>query len=216
VTAIRDEGMALRLLLIRHARTDWSRDRRLQGWHDVPLSDEGRAQAEAVGRALAERPIAAVYSSPLRRALDTAAAIAAPHRLEVQADVAFTEMGFGRWEGLTAHEIEVVDPHQYRLWVEAPAEAAPPGGERLADVQRRVLEGLGVLKARHRGQTVALVSHGISSRILVLEALGLQLDRLWSIALFATGVSELEFRDDWTAVHRMNTLVHLDALPVAH
>jgi broad specificity phosphatase PhoE len=207
--------MALRLVLVRHARTDWNRDRRLEGWHDVPLSDEGRAQAEAVGRALADRPPAAVYSSPLRRALDTAAAIAAPHRLEVQADVAFTEMGFGRWEGLLAPEIEGRDPHQYRLWVEAPAEAAPPGGERLADVRRRVLAGLAGLRARHAGQTVALVSHGISSRILVLEALGLDLDRLWSIALSATGVSELEFRDDWAAVHRMNTLVHLGALPLA-
>ena len=186
-----------------------------KGWHDIPLSDEGRAQAEAVGRALAARPLAAVYSSPLRRALDTAAAIAAPHQLEVQPEAAFTEMGFGRWEG-SAPRSRGATRDQYRLWVEAPAEAAPPGAESgWPDVRRRVLAGLAGLRARHGGQTVALVSHGISSRILVLEALGLDLDRLWSIALSATGVSELEFRDDWAAVHRMNTLVHLGALPLA-
>ena len=208
--------MALRLVLVRHARTDWNRDRRLQGWRDVPLSDEGRAQAEAVGRALAASPARRRLLEPAApRARHGGGHRARPTSSRCRPTSPSREMGFGRWEGLLASEIEGRDPHQYRLWVEAPAEAAPPGGERLADVRQRVLAGLAGLRARHGGQTVALVSHGISSRILVLEALGLDLDRLWSIALSATGVSELEFRDDWAAVHRMNTLVHLGALPLA-
>jgi broad specificity phosphatase PhoE len=206
--------MSLRLVLVRHASTAWSADRRLEGWQDVPLSSGGRAQAEAVGRALAEHRLAAVYSSPLRRAVDTAAAIAAPHGLEVRTEAAFTEMGFGEWEGLTGSEIEGRHPDEYRRWVETPHRATPPGGERLPDVHRRVTGALDDLKARHGGQTVALVSHGIASRILVLEALGLGLDRLWAISLSAASVSELEFRGDWSAVQRMNTRVYLDALAV--
>jgi alpha-ribazole phosphatase len=80
----------------------------------------------------------------------------------------------------------------------------------LTEVRRRVLEGLGELRAAHDGQTICLVAHGISSRILILEALGLGLDRVWSLELSSAGISELEFRDDWAAVHRMNTLVHLE------
>jgi broad specificity phosphatase PhoE len=207
--------MALRLVLVRDARTDGAYERRLEGWRDVRLSEEGYRQAEAVGRTLAERPLAAVYSSPLRRALDTALAIASPHGLAVQVDRAFREMSFGRWEGLTGPEIEALDPNGYRCWVETPAQAVPLSGECLADVRERVLAGLADVKARHAGQTVALVSHGIPGRLLLLEALGLDLNRLWSVSLSATGVSELEFRDDWTAVHCMNTLVHLDGLPLA-
>ncbi len=78
-----------------------------------------------------------------------------------------------------------------------------------------MLAGLTELRAGYGGQTVCLVAHGISSRVLVLEALGLGLDRLWSLQLSSTGISELEFRDDWTAVHRMNTLMHLDRVPAA-
>lgn len=207
--------MALRMILVRHARTPWNREGRFQGGQDIALSEEGRMQAEAVGRALADHPLQAVYSSPLRRALETAAPIAAPHRLAVQAHPAFAEMAFGRWEGLTASEIQALDLEDYRRWLEEPHRALVPGGERLDEVRERVLAGLGDLRARHAGQTVALVGHGVSSRVLVLEALGLGIDRLWSITLSPTGVSELEFRDDWTAVHRMNTLVHLDELPLA-
>src|SRR3990170_2183319 len=96
--------MSLRLLLLRHAETDWNRERRYQGWTDTPLSAAGLGQAEAAARLLAGSRLGAVWASPLRRARDTAAVIAAPHGLEVQTDPAFREMRFGPWEGLTASE----------------------------------------------------------------------------------------------------------------
>src|SRR5205809_1423352 len=121
--------MALRIFLVRHAATDWNRERRYQGWSDTPLSVEGRVQADAVARALAEPPLAAVYSSPLERARETAAAIAKPHRLTVQEKAAFKEMGYGRWEGLTLAEARGVDPGLYEVWMDTPHLATPPGGE---------------------------------------------------------------------------------------
>jgi probable phosphoglycerate mutase len=202
--------MSLRLLLLRHAETDWNRQRRYQGWTDTALSKEGRAQAEAAGRLLAGQPLAGVWSSPLRRALDTAAAIAAPRQLTVRVSPAFKEMRFGEWEGLTAAEVSARYPEQHRTWQDTPHLAVHPGGETLEDVRRRVLGGLQELREAHDGQAVCLVAHGVSARILILEALGLGLERLWSLSLSPTGISELEFREDWTAVHRMNTLAHLD------
>jgi broad specificity phosphatase PhoE len=100
------------------------------------------------------------------------------------------------------------------LWADEPHRFCPPGGgETLDDVRRRVLAGLERLRAEHDDQSVCLVAHGISARVIILEALGLPLERIWSIHLASTGISELEFRADWTALHRMNTLVHLDAVP---
>ena len=199
----------MRILLLRHAETDWNRERRYQGWRDIPLSPPGRAQAESAGRLLAASPLAAVWSSPLARARETAALIAAPHTLPVREADAFKEMGFGDWEGLTRDEVRKRFPDAHRAWAETPHEAAWPGAETLGVVRARALAGLEALREAHQGQTVCLVSHGITSRILILEALGLGLDRLWSLQLSATGISELEFRDDWTTLHRMNSLIHL-------
>jgi broad specificity phosphatase PhoE len=199
----------MRILLLRHAETDWNRERRFQGWRDVPLSATGREQAESAARLLAATRIDAVWSSPLARARDTAAIIAAPHRLAVQESEAFREMGFGDWEGLTRDEVRERFPDAQRAWAETPHEAAWPGAETLAAVRARALAGLEALRAAHTGQTICLVSHGITGRILILEALGLGPDRLWSFHLSSTGISELEFRDDWTTLHRMNSLIHL-------
>jgi len=205
--------MSLRLLLLRHGETAWNRERRYQGWTDTPLSAEGLVQAEAAARELKEIAFAAVYASPLRRARDTAAAIAAPHGLEVETDPAFKELGFGQWEGLTLDEARASDPALYEGWARTPHLVSPPGGERLVQARDRVLGGLERLRAGHPDGVVCLVAHGIPVRMLILEALGLGLDRIWSLHSAPTGISELEFRGDWTALHRMNTLVHLDAVP---
>jgi len=205
----------VRLFLLRHAQSVWNRERRYQGWTDSALTDLGRSQAEAAGKALAAEPLVAVYASTLTRARDTAATIAAPHGLPVHEDADFREMAFGAWEGRTLDEVRAKDPEDYRVWAESPDLFTAPGGETLADVKIRVLAALGRLRAAHEGKSVCLVAHGLSARVLILEALGLPLSRVWAIHLASTGISELEFRPDWTALHRMNTLVHLDAVPAA-
>ena len=199
----------MRMLLLRHAETDWNRERRFQGGRDVPLSATGRQQAESAARLLAATRLDAVWSSPLARARDTAAIIAAPHGLAVQEAAAFREMGFGEWEGLTRDEVRERFADANRAWVETPHEATWSGAETLAAVRTRALAGLAALRAAHQGQTICLVTHGITGRLLILEALGLGPDRLWSFHLSSTGISELEFRDDWTTLHRMNSLIHL-------
>ena len=205
--------MSLRLLLLRHGETAWNRERRYQGWTDTPLSAEGLVQAEAAPRELKEHAFAAVFASPLRRACDTAAAIAAPHGLDVETDPTFKELGFGQWEGLTLDEARARDTALYDGWAKTPHLVSPPGGESLVQARERVLAGLERLRAGHPDAVVCLVAHGIPVRILILEALVLGLERIWSLHSAPTGISELEFRDDWTALHRMNTLVHLDAVP---
>ena len=202
----------LRLLAIRHGETDFARERRFAGSRDVPLTPRGRQQCEAVARALAGVPVSAVYASPLGRARASAELVAAPHQLAVRVAPAFREMAFGDWEGLTRAEVAVRHPGELETWAVAPHQAQPPGGEPLGAVAARVGEGLAALRETHAGETAVLVSHAIVTRLIVLAALGLGPDRLWSVDASPAGITEIEYQDDWVTVHRMNTLIHLDEL----
>jgi phosphoserine phosphatase len=158
-----------KVLLVRHGATEWNHTKRAQGHADIELDDEGRQQAMHVANELAGYEIAAVYSSDLKRALDTAAPIAATHHVGVTADPAFREIDQGAWEGLHVDEIRRRWPE---LWGPARHYCARPGGESPQQVRRRALAGLARVVARHPGETVVIVSHGGTIRWLSAEALG--------------------------------------------
>lgn len=202
--------MAFRLFVVRHGITDWARERRFAGWQDIPLSEAGRRQCEAVAHALEGASPAAVCASPLERTRVSGEIIAKPHRLGVALDAAFREMGFGQWEGRLREEVATRFPREWEMWRTAPDRFQPPGGEPLTAVAARVAEGLKELRAEHEGATVILITHAIVARLIVLAGLGLGPARLWTVDSTPAGISELEYRDDWVTVHRMNTLAHLD------
>jgi broad specificity phosphatase PhoE len=202
----------VRLLAIRHGDTQYARERRFAGSRDVALSPHGRRQFEAVARALTGVVPGAVFASPLARARASAELIAAAHGVDLRVDPAFREMAFGDWEGLTRTEVAGRYPGEFERWRVTPHLVEPPGGERLDAVAARVAAGVAELCAAHAGQTVVLVSHAIVIRLIVLAALGLGSERLWSVDASPAGITEIEYQDGWTTVHRMNTLVHLDGL----
>jgi len=203
---------AVRLFAIRHGDTEYARERRFAGSREVPLTDLGRRQCEAVARALSGAVVSAVYASPLGRARESAAPIAAAHNLDVRVDPALREMSFGEWEGLTRADLAVRYPTELEAWRATPQLVQPPGGERVSDVAARVATGLAALCESHDGETVVVVSHAIVTRLIVLAALGLGPDRLWSVDASPGGITEIEYQDNWITVHRMNTLIHLDGL----
>lgn len=197
---------------MRHGATDWSQTRRFAGSRDVPLTAQGRREAEAVAQALAGTAAAAVYTSPLERARTSAEVIAKPHRLEPVIEPAFREMAFGAWEGLSRDELTTRFPADASIWATTPHLVTPSDGEALTAVDARVGAALAAIVDRHRGQTVILVSHAIVTRLIVLAALGLGPERLWSVDASPAGITEIEYQDAWATVHRMNTLAHLDGL----
>ena len=202
---------SFRLILVCHGETAWNRERRFQGWRDVPLSSDGRAQAEKTARALAESSVTAVYTSPLGRARETAEHIAKPHRLAVTADEAFKEISFGAWEGMTLDEVATRFGGLYAAWRTEPHTVRFPAGEDIAAAGARALGGIARLREAHGGETVVLVSHGVIVRLIVLEALGLAPARLWALHAAPGGVGEIEYRPGGATVHRMNTRWHLEA-----
>ena len=156
-----DIEQATRLILIRHGETDWNAATRIQGHTDEPLNARGRWQGAQLAAALHDEDLAAVYSSDLQRAADTARALALPHGLAVQFDTRLRERGFGAFEGLTFHEIETRLPDAAQRWRQRDVDFAPgESGETLTTLWARCMAAAQELAARHAGQCIALVAHG--------------------------------------------------------
>ena len=149
-----------RVVAIRHGETAWNVDTRIQGHIDIPLNDTGRWQAARLGEALAGEGIAAVYTSDLQRARQTAEALAAALGLEPVDDRALRERAFGRFEGLTFAEIEQRWPDEAARWRRREPDFGPGGGESLTEFYERVVQAASSLASSHPGQTIALVAHG--------------------------------------------------------
>lgn len=161
------------LIVIRHGETAWNRERRMQGTTDTPLTDVGRAQAQALGRRLGGHGFTALYSSDLSRARDTACVIAAHTGRAVVADPRLRERRFGIFEGLTAVEIQSRYPEEHARFASRDADYAVPGGESARSFTQRCLGCLSEIADCHRGEEVAVVTHGLVLDVLYRAARGL-------------------------------------------
>ena len=146
------------ILLARHGETDWNREGRFQGFADPTLNDTGRAQAAGLAAELAGVELAAVYSSPLRRAFETAELLAAAHQLAPAAVEALREVDVGSWQGLTREEVEARFPEQFARWLDYGQ--GWQDGESYAEMARRVVAALLQLAAAHEGERILAVTHG--------------------------------------------------------
>ena len=184
------------IYLARHGETEWNAIRRVQGWTDISLSANGIAQAEALGARLAPIPLAAVYSSDLSRALETARLVAARQGLDVTPLRELREKRFGDWEGLTQTELERDYPALWRRYhTERDLKAVVPGGETWLQVQTRMAAALQKILAAHSGShdAVLVVGHGGSGRMVILEALQAALPTLLRLHLDNASLSRLDF-----------------------
>ncbi|TFY99571.1 histidine phosphatase family protein [Ramlibacter rhizophilus] len=175
---------ATRIIAVRHGETTWNVDARIQGQLDIALNDRGHWQAQRVGRALAEEPIAAVYSSDLRRAWHTAEAIGRAAGVAVMPDPGLRERHFGLFEGKTFPEIEAAWPEHAKLWRRRVPDWSPPeGGESLLVLRERVQSTVGRIAARHAGEQIVLVAHGGVLDALYRVATGQAVDspRTWEL-----------------------------------
>ena len=175
----------VRLLLARHGQSVWNQVRKFQGANDVGLSDLGRAQAEALGRALrAGYRVAAAYVSPMCRALDTAEIALAGTGIPLVPIPELRELSLGEWEGCTVDEVRARDGNPYRAWVRSPLDCPPPGGEPLPDVCGRVLKAIDQIGASHRnGDDVLVVAHGGVISVYLCHLLGVSFNSLWRMRI---------------------------------
>ncbi|UQX87298.1 bifunctional RNase H/acid phosphatase [Jatrophihabitans telluris] len=200
-----------RLILLRHGITEHTLAKRFAGRSDLPLTDEGRGQAERAAQRIAQLgPVDVVVSSPLRRARTTAQIVAETLDLSpvtVVDDVVETD--FGQWDGFTFAEVGERWPEQLQAWMADPA-VAPPGGESFEAVDRRVSAASARLVAQHPGATVVVVSHVTPIKLLVRNALRAPMSSLYRMFLDPASISVLDyFADGLITLRSFNDSAHL-------
>jgi broad specificity phosphatase PhoE len=201
------------LYLVRHGATDANLRRPyvLQGRGiDLALNATGAQQADRVAQLLAQNPVAAVYSSPMRRALETARAIAERCRVEVVMREELIECNVGCWEGLDWDGIREKFPNDYENFQRDPSRFPYPGGETYSDVARRVVPVLEQLLEKHRGERFVVVAHNIVNRVSVATFLGLDLSRAKEIHQTNGGVNVVRREDGRTQLLTLNSAFHLE------
>jgi len=166
--------MATTIVLVRHGETDWNRGRRFQGHADIPLNAAGLAQVRDLAEQLVGETFSAAYTSPLRRASESAELLAARLDVELRRCDALKEVDVGSWSGLTVPEVENRFPDGYARWVDWRC-AGWEDGETYEDLGRRVLDGLRKIAQRHAGTQILAVTHGGPIRAAAAAALRLQL-----------------------------------------
>jgi len=198
------------LYLIRHGRTAWNADRRIQGHLDVPLDDEGRRQAEALAAALADVPLKALYASPLQRAVETAAAIAALHDgLPLQLDQRLMERHWGAYEGLRREDAAQAHVAAERELRGDPVHASAPGGESFLELHTRVGAALRDIAAKESGR-VAIVCHGGTIVAGLMGLLGIEGWPRVRFVIENASVTLLDVaRDGGVVTHYVNRRDHL-------
>ena len=208
----------VRLLLIRHGITAWNKDSRYQGQTDVPLGDDGLAQAEAVGTRLRDADIDRIYSSDLSRARQTAEAISRRSGVPVRLDSRLRELSFGQWEGLTFDEITSKWPEDQKRWLKDPVSLSAPGGETAAQLGVRLREALGDIyddlacldTEANRKPCGVIVSHGGAIRALMAYASTGSMTDMWARGVRQASVTTCEMTGDALALLSCDDVAHLE------
>lgn len=184
----------MQIVLVRHGATDWNLQGRCQGSSDRHLSEVGARQAERLAALLSAEEIHAIYSSHLRRALQTADYISQPHKLPVLIEHNIRELDHGELEGLTFNQIKENYAEFLLRWRSEPAEICVPGGERLADVAERAWNGLNQIVQRHPdAERILVVSHNFPILGIVCRVTGTHLNDYRSFHLDPCGVTRLAY-----------------------
>ncbi len=179
-----------RILLIRHAPTAETGSRLTGRLPGVSLGEAGWEMARSTASRLAGLKLAAIYSSPIERTWETALAVAEPHGLAPEKEEGLLEVDYGAWSGRTLKSLYPLKA--WRTVMHTPSRMTFPGGEALADVQRRAVEVCERLAARHPRSTVAAVSHGDVIKAILSNYLGQPLDLFQRIVVAPASVSVID------------------------
>lgn len=198
----------MKLFLVRHGQTDWNFAQRFQGQSDIPLNEAGRQQAHALAERLMNQDFDAVYSSDLKRALETGKIIA-KDKADTRVDPRLREIHFGDWEGMRYAEIKEKYPAALATWENDVYQNAPPGGETVKQLTERVQSALNDFHREHTGQSVLIVAHGGVLQSLICLALKLHPLMYWQFQISPASLSEIAFYPTGAILNSLNDTSHL-------
>ena len=195
---------------MRHGETSWNQERRIQGGSsDVELSEVGKEQAARVGLALKNTEIDAIYSSPLKRALETAQAIADHHNLKVQVEPDLREMEVGDLEGVSIAELGTTFSQFLLNWRQGMGTEKLPGGESMAELAYRVWAIIQSIKSKHDDGNIVVVSHFFTCVATICKALGWPITTVERIRVQTGSISTIDFADGQPRLVSLGDTCHL-------
>lgn len=203
--------MKTRVYLIRHGETQWNKRGIYQGWTDIELSSEGLAQADLLGQRFAKIKLDALYSSPLKRAMATAKAIEKTTGVNVVPEEHFKEINFGHWEGSSVKELSEKYGATFDNFFADPFSHPFPGEGSFDSVKKRSMEGYQMLLEKHKGQQIAVVSHGGLLRVLIMSIMGMDQSFYRKTWLSNTSLTVIDiFEQGQPLLMTLNDKAHLE------
>jgi len=199
----------MRLILIRHGETLWNAIHRFQGISDIELSPKGMTQARLLAASLKGEGFSAIYSSPLKRARQTAEIIAEYHDCPLIVEEGLKEINQGKLEGLTGEDLRRDFPDFFKSWMEDPGRVPLPQGESLGEVQKRAWSAIERMARKNTGATVLAVAHSFVNLTIICRILELPLNQLRRLRQDATAKNVIEFSDRGAVLRCFNDTCHL-------
>jgi phosphoserine phosphatase len=198
--------------LLRHGTTEWNKDQRFRGRKDIPLSEYGLKEAEAVADVLENEGIDYVCASPLRRSVQTLTPLAKRFGKNVELQESVIDMNFGDWEGVSVEDAEKQYPEMFNTWKHNPEDVTFPGGESLAKVQDRAMSGILELAKKYPDKKVAVCSHRVVTKLVLLGLLGLGPEKFWVFFQNSACINRFSFNPPNAIINGVNETYHLDLL----
>ena len=199
----------MRLILVRHGESFWNEQKRVSGFTDIDLNEKGKEQAKRLAIALKKEKVAAIYSSPLKRCVDTAQAIAQLCYLEVNIDPDLKELDTGELEGLPEEEISKRYGEFWKEWRRGSGSLHLPGGESLEELQIRAWRAIHRIAKRHAEEVVVVVSHLFTILVIISQVLGLELRYLRRLRQDEAAISILNMEEQGNSLVLLNGTCHL-------
>jgi broad specificity phosphatase PhoE len=197
----------MQLILIRHGETLWNKEKRVQGRSDIELSVAGIEQARMLALSLKNEAIAAIYTSPLKRARQTAEIINSFHGRTIETHSALMEMDMGDFEGLSFRELMGRENEFLKQWIADPASVRMPGGETLAELQDRSWES--IRKILERGENALVVSHNFTIAAVLCRMRKISLAEFRSTCVDNASKTRIRISDGEAQIELMNDSSHL-------
>lgn len=201
---------------MRHGETRWNQENRVLGHTEIELNKKGREQAERLALALKDEKVAAIYSSPLRRARETAEEIARFHQVKVVTDDDLKELDAGELNGLTFQETMERYGEFLKEWIKDIPSLSMPGGESMAELQERTWPAVERIVRDHPDGVVILVSHSFAIVSIISRALGMSLSNFGRLRLSVASISILNFGAQGISLVLFNDTCHLKCDVMIH
>jgi len=201
-----------KVYLVRHGQTEWNKKLTFRGKIDIPLNEMGHREAEAISEALKDKNIEVIYTSPLRRSIETTEPIAKLFHLEIVPIEGLIDISYGDWEGLTFNEVKKRYSDQYKKWEKRPDLVKFPNGETLNEVRDRSFRAFKNIVKENPGKSILIIPHRVINKVLICSILGLSNSHFWEIKQDTGCINLIEYSNERFTLSLMNDTCHLKGI----